>query len=326
MNPGVRQSGRSCLMADPCGGDGAAERVAYAYGVPIWLPAPLPPLPTGRWQRSGQRPLTIREGSLWEGEGPLDHSEGRCHGRRIDLFRYEEEGRPQRLRMAVEGRGFFDWDEASRLIGWAVQPEHRRVLPYWLTAQVIPLFLSSSGAFLLLHAGCVEVGGRGIAFLGGSHAGKTTLTGFALERGHRLVCDDKLAIIRSQGEWRGLPAHPYHRPERLPESLGGGVDALAEGPVPMVLLCLLDPVPATASARIREVPLREALLQLCAHRTARFRWRDGADLEALARLVREVPVVWLEVPRDYKKLEAVWELLGRRLGEVRSACRGEEGR
>ncbi|VVM04672.1 hypothetical protein [Methylacidimicrobium tartarophylax] len=302
------------VVANLCGRSDAAERVAYAYGAPIRLPAPLPFLPSGRWRGLGQHPLVIREGALWDGEAPLEHWEGRIQGRRIDLYGYGGEGRPRKLRMEVEGRGMFDWDEAFRRIGWAVRREHHPVLPYWLTAHILPLFLSSSGAFRLLHAGCVEVGGRGVAFLGGSGIGKTTLTGFGIGLGHRLVCDDKLPIVHWGGVWQALPAHPYHRPERLPESLGRRIEASAKEPVPMALFCLLDPVPGSSSPRIRPVPLREAFLQLCAHRSARFRWREKADLDGLARLAGDLPVFRLEVPRDRSKLGEVWELIRRSLG------------
>lgn len=314
MNRAILQSGDSCLAADPFGRSGAAQRVAFAYGAPIRLPAPLPPLPFGHWRGRSRCLLVIEEGGIWGREEVLDHGEGWIQRRRLELFRYGEEGRPLKLRLEVEGRGRFDWEEASGRIGWVVPPEHHPVLPYWLAAHILPLFLSSSGAFLLLHAGCVEVGGRGVAFLGGSGAGKSTLTGFAIGLGHRLVCDDKLPIVGSEGGWRALPAHPYHRAERLPESLGRRIEAFAKEPVPMALFCLLDPVPGSFPPRIRPVPLREAFLQLCAHRSARFRWRERADLDGLARLAGDLPVFRLEVPRDRSKLGEVWELIRRRLG------------
>lgn len=280
-------------------------QVAFAYGISIRLPAPLPYLPFRCAGRSRLRPLRIREGSLWDHAEALEGSEAFCQGRRIRFARYAEEGDPQRLRLAVEGRGLFDWDEVGRQIGWAARPEDRDVLPYWLLAHVLPLFLYASGAFTLLHAGCVEIDGTGVAFLGGSGAGKTTLTGFAIERGHRLVCDDKLALVRSEGRWRALPAHPYHRPERRPESLGRRIEAVVDGPVPLALLCLLRPIPGSGAPEAREVSAREALLQLCAERSARFRWREKPDLEALAELARELPVVRLDVPRDRGRLGAV---------------------
>lgn len=59
-------------------------------------------------------------------------------------------------------------------------------------------FVCHQRALLPLHAGCVEIGGRAVAFTGPSGAGKSTLAAGFLRRGYRLLADD-LTVIDIDG-------------------------------------------------------------------------------------------------------------------------------
>jgi hypothetical protein len=134
---------------------------------------------------------------------------------RAAVDRRWRQARPRTLleRRLVDGRvglsvqadddvGFRVW--APRHGCYLVAPDGRRVLgappagPAWrwerlVLAQVLPLAAVLRGMDVF-HASAVELGGRAIAFLGGSGAGKTTLASRIVARRARLVTDDVLAI------------------------------------------------------------------------------------------------------------------------------------
>lgn len=76
--------------------------------------------------------------------------------------------------------------------------------------QVLPLALSRQGK-LVLHAGAVEVGGRGLAFAGASGQGKSTLTASFARSGFRFLTDDGLALTKVGSDWHIAPSHPSIR-------------------------------------------------------------------------------------------------------------------
>jgi len=47
---------------------------------------------------------------------------------------------------------------------------------------------------LVLHASCVDIGGRAVAIAGASGEGKSTTAAALLRQGHRLLCDDLVAL------------------------------------------------------------------------------------------------------------------------------------
>lgn len=55
-------------------------------------------------------------------------------------------------------------------------------------------FLIHQRALLPLHAGCVEMGGKAIAFAGASGAGKSTLIAALVQRGFRMLADDLTVV------------------------------------------------------------------------------------------------------------------------------------
>ena len=56
-----------------------------------------------------------------------------------------------------------------------------------------------SHRYLLLHAGCIERGGRGVLFPALPGSGKSTLTAALVHRGYRLLSDEFGAVRRSDG-------------------------------------------------------------------------------------------------------------------------------
>jgi len=76
--------------------------------------------------------------------------------------------------------------------------------------QVLPLALSRQGK-LVLHGSAVDIGGQGVAFLGESGRGKSTLAASFATEGTRFLTDDGLLL-----EWAGeqcliIPSHPSIR-------------------------------------------------------------------------------------------------------------------
>jgi len=72
-------------------------------------------------------------------------------------------------------------------------------LSHLLLDQVLPRFLAWSGE-IVIHAGAIETDGYGIAFLGESGHGKSSMTAGFLQAGGRVLSDDAITVTqRSEG-------------------------------------------------------------------------------------------------------------------------------
>jgi serine kinase of HPr protein (carbohydrate metabolism regulator) len=107
----------------------------------------------------------------------------------------------------------------------------------------------------LLHATCVSIDGRGVLIDGPSGSGKSDLALRLIDRGARLVTDDRTLVMRTPA---GLMARaPVTAPPSLlghMEVRGIGIAALphaAEAPV--ALLVRLDPEPPRLPERRRQM-------------------------------------------------------------------------
>lgn len=76
--------------------------------------------------------------------------------------------------------------------------------------QVLPLALSRQGQ-LMLHASAVEFSGVGVAFIGESGRGKSTLAASFATTGSRCLTDDGLQLEWVEGQCRITPGHPSVR-------------------------------------------------------------------------------------------------------------------
>jgi hypothetical protein len=185
-----------------------------------------------------------------------------------------------------------------------------------------------------LHATVVEIHGEGVAFLGGSAFGKSTLAASFLEAGHRLVTDD-LLVLRQHGTtiW-GYPGAP--RIKLFPEiatrfvGLAAGVRMNADTgklivplderqrctrPVPVRAMYVLTPPPEAArETTVSSEPLssRASFIELV--RSTFNRRLAGArrmerQFAAAGRLIDALPLRRLTYPRRLDRLKEVHDIV-----------------
>jgi hypothetical protein len=155
------------------------------------------------------------------------------------------------------------------------------VLTTYLLGQVLSFCLLSRG-IEPLHATCVAVDGQGVAFLGDSGHGKSTIAGALLGRGYPLVSDDVLII-----EFRGNAAYAHPSVPRI-KLMPQSADAVFQGrrAIPMNSFTPKMIFPLQASQCVSQmVPLRAAyVLAGNSHESIRIRRVRGAA--SLLELVR----------------------------------------
>ena len=217
--------------------------------------------------------------------------------------------------------------------GWPAPGATSPTVEHLYLNQVLPLALSRQGE-LVLHGSAVDIGGQGVAFLGESGRGKSTLAASFATEGTRFLTDDGLLLKWVDGSCMIVPSHPSIRlwvdsraalvSERV--SVAPAVTFTAKARIfagPGVAFCTEDrPLQhvyflgegdATAPA-IRPLRPAEALIELVKHSFL-------LDIEAREMLVRhfddltrlaELPIYFrLDYPRRYEALPAVREAIVR---------------
>lgn len=111
-------------------------------------------------------------------------------------------------RYAVAGVAAYSMENGRHV---TIQPYMDPTAPdvrVFLLGGVFGLLCHSRG-LVPLHAGCVEINGRAVAFAGGSGVGKSTLTAAFLRGGYRVLADDVTVVdVAAPGGPRVLPSFP----------------------------------------------------------------------------------------------------------------------
>ncbi|WP_394848337.1 ATP-binding protein [Pendulispora brunnea] len=185
---------------------------------------------------------------------------------------------------------------------------------------------------LTLHASAAAIGGRAIACVGESHAGKSTAVAeLVVNHGAELVSDDTLAIVLGDHGAGVIPTEPVSW--LLPESrraLGFDADETfgkvpiapiraAQGQVPLGALVMLvfdDDIDTPTLRRLRGHDALEGLVPSVVRFILDEPELHRRELEQLTRLVSCVPVYELARPYRIEQLAAASEAL-RALAEGR---------
>lgn len=197
------------------------------------------------------------------------------------------------------------------------------VLQYWILQHILPLSFFFSGSMEFLHGAAVSAfpsgasssqERKGIAFLGDSLAGKSTLLGYFLKRGHALLTDDHLPLSR-QDYTVAFPALPYYRPYRASESLGVVAEEYSPEPACLERIYLLRPVRGEKEVRVKRLSGLEAITWLYPSLSYTLYNPEKPDFfplvedrfHGLADITRRVPIAHLYVPRAFNRLPEVYD-------------------
>jgi hypothetical protein len=105
---------------------------------------------------------------------------------------------------------FYVAQDGLQVEGWPVAGVSDATLQHLYLNQVLPLALSKQGK-LVLHASAVEIDGEGVAFIGESGRGKSTLAASFATSGFRFLTDDGLLVEPDGEKYQILPSHPSIR-------------------------------------------------------------------------------------------------------------------
>ena len=100
--------------------------------------------------------------------------------------------------------------DGASVQGWPVPGVTLHTVEHLHLNQVLPLALSRQGK-LVLHGSAIDVDGNGVAFVGESGRGKSTLAASFATSGGRFLTDDGLHLEWVNGDCRIIPSHPSMR-------------------------------------------------------------------------------------------------------------------
>lgn len=242
--------------------------------------------------------------------------------------------RPEGIRVRIEG--------GRRLTVDADPGVTAAELHTWLFGPALTMLCHQRGQ-PPLHAGVLDMDGRGVAVAGDAGAGKSTTARALMARGCRLLTDDQAVIDpHSRRVYPGYPSmklwessaaafgdtmDPGLRVKRGAEKFHRPLaDAFQPEPVPLALVVVLQPAPELAGPTVEAPTRTEAAALLHRHVSgtgfARVLDRGRAAFHWATALARRVPVRLLRRPDDLARLDEVCGVIE---DLMRTVAKGNEG-
>jgi len=146
------------------------------------------------------------------------------HEHKIYLYSNRDISEPmvanQPLCYEADGSVRFYWYHKSKTIYYEILETTMEEFSFWFVHPYFSLFLTIEEYFVLLHGSAIEIDGKSILFLAPYKSGKSTLTHYLSQQGHKLIADDILPTFIQNDKVYYAPSHPYSRPFRGVQALG----------------------------------------------------------------------------------------------------------
>jgi hypothetical protein len=263
-----------------------------------------------------------------------------------------ESGEPTLRIWQIMGGAFLRLDYSDGVQFW-LEREGKAIWARWsdsssledaatyLLGPVLGLALRLRGV-TCLHASAVSFGNRAVAFAGTEGAGKSTTAAALAQRGHRVISDDIVALVESDGAFFVLPAYPYlclwpdsvnmlYGTEKMLPAFSRNWDkrqlSLAENrlgfeeqPQPLGAIFLLgERTTDEAAPFVETVAPKDGLLSLVADTYAtNLLDRDmrAREFELLGRMLGVVPVWRLRPNENASRIDGLCDVISRACSDL----------
>ena len=210
----------------------------------------------------------------------------------------------------IEGVIIFRWEKGTNTIRYTtLKDANGRLIQYWLLHTFLPVYYLLEEKYQMLHVGGVELDGKACFFAAPSFGGKSTLTHYFLQQGHRLLSDDTLGVYKKGKQYYAVPSYPYIRNYRKIEDLGSPVENFSRQSMPIGRIYRLVQVGSNSDISIRKTRGIEkfSVVEMC--RDIKFPIAKEEHLEAWIDFTRNIPIYEIMIPQDQNRLEEVYQAI-----------------
>ena len=202
------------------------------------------------------------------------------------------------------------WEPKTRTILYIKQKNYSpKKLRFWIFHTFFPMVMELNRTYHFLHIGAVKIQKRTFFFSAPSFGGKSTLTDYCIQQGDTLISDDALAIEKKGKKYYAIPAYPFHRPYREPETLGYPVEKFAKEAQSIDAVFLLQKFEPHAKVILKEVKGIEKFKAFHQSIFIEFPFRKKERFAFFGEMAQTVPVYIITIPWDLKRLDEVYQAI-----------------
>ena len=202
------------------------------------------------------------------------------------------------------------WCAKSKSIYYVKGNEYsKKLLHFWVIHTFFPLVLELRNIYHILHVGAVEVEKRVILFSALSFGGKSTLTDFFLTKGHKLLSDDTLGVLKDNITYSAVGSYPYHRPYREAEELGYFIKNFSFGNRDISGIYVLQKGNALIEVSIDELFGIEKFKALYYTSFVNFDFMKQKRFEFFSDMLKSVRLYKVNIPWDKNRLNEVYDAI-----------------
>jgi hypothetical protein len=190
------------------------------------------------------------------------------------------------------------------------------LLGFWFIHLLLPFYLTLEHKFNFIHSASIEVDKKTILFIAPSMGGKSTMTNFFINQGHRLTSDDKVATLLKEDCFMAHSSHPYHRPYRNFEDLGNYASSYQTSCNPIHAFYELHKNHSDSNVTIKEVNGVDKFNTIFPNFLYTFPFLKEYRLQYLSKALHIVNMFRVQVPWNLEHLEVVHDSICKHLKEL----------